>query len=242
MALGHVSANKKTGLLKLVCLTLLLTFAGTTQVASAQYASTNGYGGGLGPDQDSLLPPEVVPLDPSTANSMATQQAEKRVQTGFGSGAEGQVPGLVNSGTNGMMTAQDYRKAAFNSLYGQGQLPQNQSQMQWQASGVSQNQVVGQNPDFGLGQNSMNSPTYAPYQPSSSMPASSQTLTGGTKSQPKIRDTRRGGFTNTVSSLASLGAGAFAAGALLHPQSPMVGAGIFGMTMTGFGNRNSFRF
>lgn len=250
MTFGHITAKGNASRFAVVAFSLLLTCSGATQVASAQGAN-GGYAGSAFGDQDSLLPPEVVPLDPSTANSMAAQQAQKRAQVGTPDvGQQGQVPGLVgNGGPGGMMSAQDYRKAAFDSLYGQGQLPQN-SAPQWQ-TGVAQYQPVPmnqqqqnnpQNPQ-GPGQNMSMSPSYAPYQSAGNpLPSQSQTLSGGSKNQPKIRDIRRAGISNTVSALAGFAGGALTAGSLMNPQSPMVGAGIFGLTMTGFGTRNGFRF
>lgn len=238
MTLGYFTANNKGKRIALVALSVFLSCAGAFQAAVAQNATN--FGGGLGAEQDSLLPPEVVPLDPATANSMAAQQANSRAMS---SSESNNVPGLVNNGPpNGMMSAQDFRKAAFNSLYGQGQLPQNPSQ--WQ-SGVAQNQYMGQNaPMGGPGQNPMMNPTYAPYQQqtANAAPAQSQTLTGGTKNQPRVQDIRRGGFSNGLSAATAFGAGALTAGALFHPQNPMVGLGIFGLTMSGFGVRNAFRF
>src|SRR5262245_7052887 len=68
---------------------------------------------GLSQGDDSLLPPEVVPLDPSTASSMGQAQAAS-TPAAMGNA----VPGLVdNNAANNMQSAQDFRKAAFNSLY-----------------------------------------------------------------------------------------------------------------------------
>lgn len=219
-------------------LTLLVTASVSCQAALAQEAPSAGsYSSSstLGPDQDSLLPPEVVPLDPSTASSLSAAQAQKRQSSPLGSSyaTEGSiVPGLVETGIpNGMQTAKDARNAAFQSLYGQGQLPQQQPMLQGSQSFVGQQPMI-------------NGSGSAPYgavaqQP---MPTQSQTLSGGSKHQAKIRDIRRGGISNTLSALAGFTGGAVAATALMRPYNPAMGLGMFGLTMTGFGVRNAFRF
>jgi hypothetical protein len=61
--------------------------------------------------EDSLLPPEVVPLDQAQAASMQQAQAQARqAQMGMQAGA-------------GMQTAQQARAAAFDSLMNQGEVP-----------------------------------------------------------------------------------------------------------------------
>ena len=236
MQFGHSNqtiANRKA----VLALTLILTCAGSVQVALAQdSASAGSYSAAnaLGADQDSLLPPEVVPLDPVAANSMSAAQAARRQSTLGAATEQSNAPGLVNSGMpsgQGMQTAQEARKAAFDALYGQPTL----QQPAFRAGEVSQNQLIGQNP--------MNNPTLAPYQQApNTMPAQSQTLSGGSKTKPIIRDIRRAGISNTISAVAGFGAGALMSGALIRQTNPMMGLGIFGMTMTGFGVRNAFRF
>lgn len=60
--------------------------------------------------EDSLLPPEVVPLDQAQAASMQQAQTQAR-QAG------------MQAGTGGMQTAQQARQAAFDSLMNQGEVP-----------------------------------------------------------------------------------------------------------------------
>jgi hypothetical protein len=218
MSLAANSLKIKANRLTVAALSLLMTAMSPAAFAQ-EYTST---------DVDSLLPPEVVPLDPSAASSLSAQQAQKRQLQS----AEGNVPGLVTSESTGL-TAQEYRKAAFDSLYGQGQVQQQQQPQPWRA---------GQMP---VGQNPMANPTYAPYQQqqqaTNTSSAQSQMLCGGTKNKPKIYDTRRGGFSNGLSAAAAFGAGALCAGAMIRPN-PAMGLGMMGLTMTGFGVRNAFRF
>lgn len=237
-------------------LALLLSASGTVQAVSAQeMPSTGSYSSAssLGPDQDSLLPPEVVPLDPATANSMSQAQAANR-QSSYGSASGSNAPnnnsfatqgsftpGLVSNGIpQGMQSAKDARNAAFNSLYGQGNLAPMQGNMppMQVGGGVSQNQIIGQAPMMnGSGSAPFGAPAAQPM-----MAPQSQTLTGGSKIQPKVRDIKRAGVSNMISGLAGFGAGAITAGALMRPANPMMGLGMFGLTMTGFGVRNAFRF
>jgi len=229
-----------------VALSLLLTtMSGSVQVVCAQDMSPAGSfssSGTIGADQDSLLPPEVVPLDPSVANTMSSTQAQNRqaeISNNNSVGNDASVPGLVddnpNSQAQGMQHVKDFRKAAFESLY--NQQPQQPMQMD---AGVSFDNY-GQQPGAPGQQPGVNA-----YQPGTMAnaggPPQSQTLSGGSKIKPKVRDIRRAGFSNTLSAVAGFGAGALTAGYLMRPQNMWMGAGLFGLSMTGFGVRNGFRF
>ena len=203
----------------------------------------------IAPDFDSLLPPEVVPLDPSTASNMSANQAQYR-QTN----QQGAIPGMEQGGAPGMVqsSAQDMRRQAFESLYGQTQAQQPQMMPQqdmnggqWRAAQPNFDPaMMMQQPPYGApamqGQYPMamggNAPQNAP------MPTQSQTLSGGVKSQPVKRDIRRAGFSNVLSAATTFGAGALTSAVLMRPNNPWLGAGFYGLTMTGLGNRNSFRF
>jgi hypothetical protein len=224
MKSGLHSKKADARLAAATALALMLTLAGASQNAVAQGLVSPGA------DQDSLLPPEVVPLDPQAASTLSAAQAAKRqVQTGNAS--ESSVPGLDNTQASGMQTAKEMRQAAFDALYGQGQFPQ-QQQMK---SGVSYNGDPNLAPPY-------QTPDQQAQLLSSAQPAQTQTLTGGPKSQPKIRDIRRGGFTNNLSGATALGTGLIMSSFITHHSNPLVGLGIFGLTMTGFGVRNAFRF
>jgi hypothetical protein len=136
----------------------------------------------------------------------------------------------------GLQTAKDARQAAFNALYGQGQAPQ----QPFASSGVMQNQVPGMDPNAMNGSGSGAYGSTVAAQPP--MVASTQRLSGPVKNQPKIRDTKRGGFSNGISAASAFGTGALLSGALMRNTNPMMGLGMFGLTMTGFGVRNAFRF
>jgi hypothetical protein len=212
-----------------------------------------------------LLPPEVVPLDPQAASQLSAIQLESRQVT---LGQDAAAPGLVAGGSdnNGTQSAQDFRKAAFESLYNQqGQMPASGGQQPaWRAGGVSYgNAMPGDQPmnmpgampqmpgaqpqQFGFAP--PGSPQFSQYPQTPGMTSGplysahqTQTLSGAPKSQPIIKDRRKGGFSHALSALAGFGAGAITHGALMNPQSAMMGLGMFGATMTGFGVRNASRF
>lgn len=216
----------------LLTLTIALGSITAGQVVQAQNSDMN---------MDSLLPPEVVPLDPSAASALAANQADSRSMQ---MGQDAAAPGLVggDNGNTGMQSAQDYRKSAFDALYNQGQLPQ---QPQWRAGQANQPQGAGQQPGFAP----PGSPQYGQYPNTPGMTAGAlysahqtQTLSGAPKNQAVRRDIRKGGFTHALSAIAGFGAGAITRGALMNPQSSMMGLGMFGATMTGFGVRNASRF
>lgn len=228
MKLSQTTTKGKAGSVAAIALTLMLSSTAMAQ----DFSSSNS--------EESLLPPEVVPLDPATANSMSAHQAAQR-QSSMGTAGsvatEGEaVPGLVSNGVpNGFQTAKDARTAAFQSLYGQGQV---QPILPMQAmGGVSQSQMIGQNPMM----NGSGSGAYGTQQVPP-VPTQSQRLSGAPKNPSKIRDIKRGGISNTISALAGFGAGAVTAGALMRPTSYPMMLGMYGLTMTGFGVRNAFRF
>ncbi|MFN8656792.1 MAG: hypothetical protein U0105_10680 [Candidatus Obscuribacterales bacterium] len=216
--------------------------------------------GSMGMD---LLPPEVVPLDPTAASQLSATQAESRQMSGSDAAAPGLVAGDNN---NGMQSAQDFRKSAFESLYNQGQMPQQQQQQPvWRAGQVSYGNGAPAMPMNGMqsgmpnmpGAPGMQQPGFAPpgspqfgqYPSTPGMTNGAlysahqtQTLSGAPKSKPIVKDVRKGGFSHALSAMAGFGAGAITHGALMNPQSAMMGLGMFGATMTGFGVRNASRF
>ena len=224
---SKASANRKA----VAALVLAISAASVGQFAFAQDATSTGSTASqtstLGAEPDSLLPPEVVPLDPAAASAAAVQAAKSQSQAL----PAGSVPGLVDSQNNntGMISAREFRKDAMNSLYNQGQLPQQQQQQ----GGVSL-------------MNNPNSPYSSPYADTTmanNQPPQSQTLTGGSRNTPKSQDIRRGGLTNTASGLAGLGMAGFMGYSLYRPNatSLLMGVGMWSLMTTGFGTRNGFR-
>jgi len=214
----------------------------------------------LGPEQESLLPPEVVPLDPTVAQRMTQAQAQSRAASMEAMPqAQGQAfPGMTGGQQMGQMqTAQDFRKAAFNSLMGQ----QNVQPRQAFAQGMpGQNGFMGNQPLDGsaLGQSPLVSNNGADPQLSQSgwmqpgqNPAmvnngistnpQSQTLTGSVRQKQYRRDIKRGGFSNALSAIAGFGSGMMVGSMVRNPNSAF-GLGMMGLGMTGFGTRNGFRF
>jgi hypothetical protein len=240
-------------------LAMLITMS-TGTVALAQGASGQSQPMLFGEEeQDSLLPPEVVPLDPSAAGSSmnsnqkavapapyAAPATTQRAQAPQQMGNTAAVPGLVggvdpSQGT--MQSAQDFRKAAFNSLYNQApiQAPMQQQQQQPFSNGW------GQAPQAGFSPNAGQVPYASPMAPGSNamannQPVQSQTLSGGTKYKQKLQDIRRGGFSNGLSVLSTFATGALMGGFFVRPNNPLLGAGVYGLSATGFGTRNGFRF
>ncbi|HEY9790848.1 MAG TPA: hypothetical protein V6D22_10645 [Candidatus Obscuribacterales bacterium] len=237
MQLGLNNSKASANRTAVAALVLAISATSVGQIAFAQNATNAGSTGSqsstLGTETDSLLPPEVVPLDPAVANAAAVQAAKSQSQT-LPAGA---VPGLVDNQSNntGMISAREFRKDAMNSLYNQGQLPQLQQQ-----GGVSFNPM---NPGQGSMMNSPYSSPYADTTMANSQPPQSQTLTGGSRNTPKSQDIRRGGLTNTASGLAAMGMTGFMGYGLYRPNatSLLMGVGMWSLMTTGFGTRNGFR-
>lgn len=226
-------------------LTVALTAISLGQTASAQgleAGQTESFSpsAALGQDQETLLPPEVAPMSQGNGVILPQSQAQNTA-----------TPGLASQSGN-FQSAQDYRKAAFESLYGSAApaMPQQMSMdSQWKAGqfenapGLAQNQPMGQSMSQPMGQ-----PMGQPMMPmanntqSQGFPTQSQTLTGSVRNQPVVHDTRRGGFSNTLSHGLTFAAGMLTTAAYMRPQSGLPAAGMYGLTMTGFGVRNGFRF
>jgi len=194
----------------------------------------------MGSTQDSFLPPEVVPQADNGAGQLSM------------GATPGQLTALPDANQMNMasmaaanMSAKDMRKAAFESLMGNTQLS-NQMAPQYDpamAQGAqSANQMPGTQAQYTIGQPDWLSQGSNPSNNVSHYGNSSQTqtLTGGSKNPIVRRDTRKGGFTNNLSGGAALGSGLLFT-QLRRPGS-LFGLGFTGLTMTGFGSRNGFRF
>ena len=161
----------------------------------------------IGPDQDSLLPPEVVPIDPNAVSQVQSRQA-----------------GMPAGQTNPM----EMRRQALGQLLGdQTTIPpaamkpwragQTATQMPGNLSSVpGMPQVTGM-PQAALSNQTtqLGAPNYQMannqnYSGSQGFNAPSQTLTGSSQNQPQQINTRRGGFSNIFSSAATMGLGAIA--------------------------------
>lgn len=224
-------------------LTLVLgMFAANMPVASAQ---------GMGPDQESLLPPEVVPLDPQVASKMTQSQAASRA---VGSNIDTQsAPGLVASGGSNNVpaglplstgqSAQDFRQAAFNSLMGQQVTPAappvnpNLQMMQGQmgqAPGMTQ-PLSGQ-----TGQSAWVTPglTSTGMSGNSSGGMQSQTLSGGVKNPEIGRPSKLSKLSHGVGLATMLGSGIFVGAAMSRNPASMYSTGLFGLGMANYAFRN----
>jgi hypothetical protein len=233
MQLGTHSNKDNARRSAAAALALLTSMVSAGQIACAQSMDNAGFAP-LSNEQSSLLPPEVVPVDPAAANSMSAAQAAKRqMQTQPGNDV-GSVPGLVNNNKPGTISARDFQN--------QGAM---QQQQPWQSAApgfMGQNQNPGMNSPYGspYGQ----APTYAgevDMASANAQPAQSQTMTGGSNNQATIQNTSRAGLTNTLSGGTTFGLGAFSTIYGASPLNLLTGAGIWALMLNGFGNRNGFR-
>lgn len=171
----------------------------------------------LGMDQDSLLPPEVVPVDPAVSARMARNQSH--ATSSFDTTPEtDNVPGLVPTYQAGQASGNNpykqMQKAMNDSMHGRAAMPafpNNQAQMnQINANMPGRNPYLvpmGTNPvPNQVAQDMANQNMVAVNSPVSDGPgfAQSQTLTGGSTNPMVRRDTRRGGFSNAFSSIPGL--------------------------------------
>lgn len=217
-------------------LALVSSLFGQSLPAMAQYS--------LEAEQDSLLPPEVVPLDPSVAQKMAQDQAQARQN--FGSNTNGQNAAMAGSpmANNGMSSGN------MGDMNGQNNGQMNNGQNNGQMNNMAQGQFDNSNQGGGQGGvpgSTGTSDWIMPGQDQSSPMTAygnvsqTQTLSAPPSNPIVRRTTRRGGMGTAVSALAGFGAGALVGTMIRRPNS-MYGLGMTGLMMTGFGTRNAFRF
>lgn len=216
-------------------LSLLISVFTATLPAMAQDA-------GLGLDGDSLLPPEVVPLDPTAAAQMVQSQAQSREA----SMAAQSVPGLaglqpVNPPAE-MQSAQDFRKSMFDSLYNQNVQPANQQTApNFQAM---QGQMAPQQPTFG-NQNQLSKQLGQSQWQGAHGSVQEQTLAGGVKTPNRAGNNKFNGVKHLLGTATGFGGGLLVGGMMMRNgnSSPaaMLGLGLMGGSVLNYGLRNAFR-
>lgn len=205
----------------------------------------------MGPDQESLLPPEVVPLDPQVATKMSQTQAASRAMSSTDA-----VPGMApGAGSNNIpaglpaaatQSPQDFRQAAFNNLMGQPVAPAappvnpNLQMMQAQmapgmnqAPGMAQQGQVGQSAWVtpGLNQSGM-----SPNQAAGGM--QSQTLSGGVKNPEIGRPSKLSKLSHGIGLATMLGSGVVVGAAMSRNPASLYSTGLFGLGVAQYGLRN----
>jgi len=219
-----------------LAMSFVLTACVLTQVSLPAFAQNYS----LSAEQDSFLPPEVVPLDPQVAQKLAQSQAAARDMGGMNAGgmaANMNVSGdPMQNGNAGNATSQQTRQNIMDSMMNQGSF-QNEAANQ---------QVPGMVAPGGA-TNSGTSDWIMPGQDGNSASMAyggvqqTQTLSAPPPVPTVRRDIRRAGMSNAVSAIAGFGAGAVL-GSVLRRPSNMMGLGVTGLMLTGFGSRNAFRF
>jgi hypothetical protein len=208
---------------------------------------------GMGPDQESLLPPEVVPLDPQVANKMTQSQAATRA---IGNNFDTQsAPGLVQGGGNNTsvpaglplstgQTPQEFRQAAFNSLMGQ---PVAQAAPQVNPNLQSMQGQMGQAPGMNssmngqVGQSAWVTPGTTPglsNQASGGM--QSQTLSGGVRNPEIGRPSKLSKLSHGVGLATMLGSGVMMGAVMSRNPASLYSTGLFGLGVASYGLRNGF--
>lgn len=200
--------------------------------------------------EDPLLPPEVVPLDPSVFAKPVQSQSQSRANEMVPTESGG-APGLSGN-SNASISAQEYRKAAFDSLMNQDKaMPFSLPQYSSQKLEMIQTQMENQGNNMGL------SPLMTPRfdgslaqsdsirsgQMENFAPAYSQTLAGSVRNPVAYRPSRLAGFSHAVS-LASLFGLSALSGVYAGRRSPYgyYGLGLMGLGLANYGFRNGFRF
>ncbi len=203
---------------------------------------------GLGADQESLLPPEVVPLDPQAAAKLSQSQAQARQMNGFDAQPQAAMPDARanrQDAFNALMGREDLSQQANNQMSQPQFQPMNGAQMDQYAPGQllpqAQQQAGAQfnqqQPPMGVsawqqpGQNA---------QGQNSFPAQTQTMSGKVKRSP-LKGIGRSGLSHGLTGLAAFGAGAFTMSRMRSP-SMLYSGGIMGLGLANYGLRSGFRF
>lgn len=194
---------------------------------------------GLNPDQETLLPPPVVPVDLKATSKHAdasTKELDLEVNKSF-SAQNSQPKANMNMhpATSGVTTARDRRSAIMNSLMQPGTISPVTSQNDFQ---ILSNGSQSANPALSS-QLPLRQPDWLAPQSQSvranGYVSQTQTLTASARSPIVRRDIRKGGVANNVAGAMTIGTGLFT-GTLNRPNS-LMGLGITGLLMTGFGRR-----
>jgi len=252
----QMSSKRRTYIaFSLLISTLLIVAPVSAQEMQASSGSLS-QSSGLGLDQDSLLPPEVVPLDPASATQMTNSQAQSRAAD---MASAPSAPGMSQASPSNMLpqmqtgggqqSAQDFRRDAFNSLYNQGTLPQ-QNAMQNPALQSMQGQMGQQPNQFGGG---MPGGQQQPQQLGQSgwMAANGasqqQTLTGGVQNPPSQHGNSKFNSAKHLLGTATGFGGGILVGAMMmrggnSSPAAMMGMGLLGAGVLNYGMRNAFRF
>lgn len=188
----------------LISCSLLLTQAGAVYAQGISVESGD----------DSLLPPEVVPLDPSYANAMSLNQAQNR-QASLTGADTGAGFSMNNAAPSQQMRNYPMANQMRNGQMGNGQMGNGQMAM-------------GNHMPMNRNQMSNQMPMMANNQTQAGHIGQSQTLTSAPKAQPKSKNTHRG-FSHALNYATAFGAGAIMSGFLIRPNSPWLGAGMYGL-------------
>jgi hypothetical protein len=267
MSIHSTTAKKTTGTRR-IYMSIGLSLTLLVSVLACVPAFAQESGSGLGMDQESLLPPEVVPLDPSAASQMSRSQAASREATLGSSTASQSVPGLSGlqplTPPSDMQSAQDFRKSMFNSLYNQGTLAPNNQAPQAAPSFQGQ-QGQGQQGQGQQGQGQQGMMTQQPQQQSNQFGQSQQpnqqvsqsgwmnangapqqqTLSGGVQNPSGKPNNTFNTVKHVLGTATGFGGGVLT-GALMmqnRASSPyaMLGLGLMGASVLNYGMRNAWR-
>jgi len=216
------------------------TLALTVQVVAPAFAQAN----------DSYLPPEVLPLDPQVATQLSQAQAKARemnpvnrdLNVSADTMGDPTNGSMVNNGASAM-NSRSMRQDMMSALTA----PNNGAQFNNMDNNQANNQAMGNMQ--GAPATTGTSDWIMPEQPGSQggiatdfgKVEQTQTLSGQTQQQAVRHDTMRRGGSNAVSAMAGFGAGAILGSVLRRPNS-LMGLGMTGLMLNGFGTRNAFRF
>jgi hypothetical protein len=202
---NQISKESKPSARKAVAHALLL----TALVGQAAFCMPQAFAQGISPDQDSLLPPEVVPLDAAGNNNFAAAPTQM-TPAGTSSMPSSSAPAF-NPGE--MQTAQQWRKAAFDSMTNNPNVTpaftnNNPALMSQQGQMGQMPGQMGQNGAPGIGQ--------SPWMNAQGQPmtgaAQTQTLSGAVAQQPNQnpngkKGSKLNGVSHTLSMMTMFGGG-----------------------------------
>jgi len=237
---NQISKESKLPANKAVAHALLL----AALVGQAAFFMPQAFAQGISPDQDSLLPPEVVPLDAAGSNNFAAAPGQNMAPAANAGSMPASNAPAYNPGE--MQTAQQWRKDAFNSMMNnpnaQPSFSQSSPALVAQQGQMGQMPGQGQNGAPGLGQSPWMSPSGQPM----TGPAQTQTLSGAVAQQPNQnpngkKGSKLNGVSHTLGMMSMFGGGLLM-GSLMSGRmaiNPM-STGLMGVGMSNYALRGMY--
>ena len=196
-------------------------------------------------DQDSYLPPEVIPINQTNYNfASASENPSVNNNLATNSSSISNVSAMNNQ--QQYQTPQEARRAIYDMLSGDKIFPTN-GQTSYNENNNSMSNLPNQMPNNqmqSLGQNNsqdFNNPMNTLANNSNASPSQTQTLSGPVNTQPTSQQRTSGGISHLVGVGGGLAGGGMALSGMSSPGG-IYSAGLVGASLINYGLRSGLRF